>query len=205
MPAVRLSLCSVAVLFGVFLAGSVKAQESSETTPPNVSPGAADSLWGKIVAIREAESSATRDPGAATSIRVTDVEMESFVFFSMKDEIPARVRLIDVTIESGTISAFTELRFDTQEGSGNPIVDILLQNPHSLFVKGALEGHAGEGTFQLQQVRVDGFPVPIAVVEVLIDQFVKPRFPRVDLDEGFLIPWGIDAIALDPEGAIITY
>ncbi len=205
MLAVRLPLCLVAILFCIFPADSIKAQEPSETIPGNVSPDAADSLWAKIVAIREADNSPTRGPDAATSIRVTDVEMESFVFFSMKDEIPAQVRSIDVTIESGTISAATELHFDTQEGSGNPIVDILLQNPHSLFVKGALEGRAAEGTFELQQVRLDGFPVPVAVVEILVDRFVTPRFPQVDLDEGFLIPWGIDEIDLTPEGATITY
>ena len=205
MSAVRLPLCLVTVCLGFFLAGPIKSQESSETIPANVSPDAADSLWGKIVAIREAESSSTRNRDAASSIRVTDVEMESFVFFSMKDEIPANVRSIDVTVEAGTISAATELLFDSQEGSGNPIVDILLQNPHSLFVKGALEGHAGRGTFELQQVRVDGFPVPIAVVEILVDRFVVPRFPQVDLDEEFPIPWGIEEIDLAEEGVTITY
>jgi hypothetical protein len=205
MPVVRLLHCLFAVLFSFFLAGSVKAQESSETTPSNVSPDAADSLWGKIVSIREAETSPDRAPDAATSIRITDVEMESFIFFSMKDEIPARVLSIDVTVESGTISAATELNFDAEESSGNPIVDILLQSPHSFFVRGALEGQAGKGAFELQQVRVDGFPVPIAVVEVLVDRFVRRRFPKVDLEEGFLIPWGIDEIVLVPDGATIIY
>jgi hypothetical protein len=205
MSAVRLPLCLVTVCLGFFLAGPIKSQESSEPIPANVSPDAADSLWGKIVAIREAESSSTRNRDAASSIRVTDVEMESFVFFSMKDEIPANVRSIDVTVEAGTISAATELLFDSQEVSGNPIVDILLQNPHSLFVKGALEGKEGEGKFELQQVRVDGFPVPIAVVEILVDRFVLPRFPQVDLDEEFPIPWGIEEIELAEEGVTITY
>ena len=205
MPEVRIPLFLVPVLLGLFLAASVKAQESSETIPPNVSRDAADSLRVKLVAIRAAETSPARAPDAATSIRVTDVEMESFVFFSMKDEIPAHVRSINVTTESGSISVAAELSFDSQEGSGNPIVDILLRNPHSLFVGGTLEGHAGEGTFGLQQVRVDGFPVPIAVVEALVERFVKPRFPQVDLNEDFPIPWGIDEIALAPEGATITY
>jgi hypothetical protein len=205
MSAVRLPLCLVTVCLGFFLAGPIKSQESSETIPANVSPDAADLLWGKIVAIRAAESSSTRNRDAASSIRVTDVEMESFVFFSMKDEIPANVRSIDVTVEAGTISVATELLFDSQEGSGNPIVDILLENPHSLFVKGALEGHAGRGTFALQQVRVDGFPVPIAVVEILVGRFVVPRFPQVDLDEEFPIPWGIEEIDLAEEGVTITY
>ena len=131
--------------------------------------------------------------------------MESFVFFSMGDEIPARVDSIDVTVGAGTIAAATELTFDSEESSGNPIVDLLLESPHSLFVKGALEGHAGEGAFELQQVRVEGFPVPIVIVELLIDRYVNPRFPEVDLAEGFLLPWGIEEIVLTPEGAEITY
>ncbi len=205
MPAVRLPFRTVLLLFTILVAGSVNARQTSETIPPNVSQTAADSLWDKIVTIRAAETSATRLPDAATSLRVTDIEMESFVFFSMRDEIPARVQSIDVEVGYGTISAATELSFDSQEGSGNPIVDILLQSSHGVFVKGALEGHRGEGRFELQEVRVDGFPVPIAVVEILVDRFVKPRFPQVDLEEGFRIPWGIDEIAIAPEGATITY
>ena len=203
MPRPR-PLFLLAVSLSVLLTISLDARQSSEP-PANLNLEAANSLFDKIVAIRDAENSSTRSLDEAATILVTETEMESFVFFSMGDEIPARVDSIDVTVEAGTIAAATELTFDSEASSGNPIVDLLLQSPHSLFVKGALEGHDGEGTFRLQQVRVDGFPVPVVVVEILVDRYVNPRFPEVDLDEGFLIPWGIEEIVLTPDGAEITY
>ena len=203
MPRPR-PLFLIAVSFSFLLTISLDARQSSES-PPDLNLEAANSLFDKIIAIRNAENSSTRSLDEATTILVTETEMESFVFFSMGDEIPARVDSIDVTVGAGTIAAATELTFDSEESSGNPIVDLLLESPHSLFVRGALEGHAGEGTFELQQVRVDGFPVPIVIVEVLIDRYVNPRFPEVDLDEGFLIPWSIEEIVLTPDGAEITY
>ena len=201
----KLSFVLANALAGLLWFQPAQLQEHSEIDSGTPSLDAARSLDEKIIAIREADMSRTRPPGAADSVDVTDTEMESFVIYAMADEIPARVDSIDVAIESGMISAATELTFDSEESTGNVIIDMLMESTHSLFVKGMLEGSGGRGKFQLSQVRVDGFPVPLIIVELLVDRFVTPRYPQVDLDEPFDIPWGIEAIILSDGLATITY
>ena len=184
---------------------AAKLQDPSEIDSGTLSLEAAQSLEEKIIVIREADMSRSRPPSAADTVEVTETEMESFVVYAMADEIPARVDSIDVEIESGMISAATELTFDSEESTGNVVIDMLIESTHSLFVKGMLEGSGGRGKFQLSQVRVDGFPVPLIIVELLVDRFVTPRYPQVDLDEPFDIPWGIEAIILSDGLVTITY
>lgn len=181
------------------LAASAAAEQFRE-----ISPEAAASLGRKIVAIRRAEVDVGRTEREA--VLASEIEMESFILYSMEDEIPARVELIDVEIGTDLISAATELTFDSEEGSGNAIVDALLGGTHSLFIEGRLTTtESGRGQFELRRVRVDGLPVPLLVIQVLVRQFVTPRYPQVDLDAPFGIPWGIEEVALTPELATITY
>ncbi len=169
-----------------------------------VSPEAAESLESKIASIRRAESDPDRDGSTATTIQITEIEMESFVIYEMEDEIPAKVESIDVGIGAETISALTELTFSVEE-SGNFMLDFLMGGTHSLFVEGRLEAEEGRGSFELRGVRVDGLPVPIVLIEALVDRFVTPRYPKVDLDAPFDVPWGVEQVVLSPGLATVTY
>jgi hypothetical protein len=190
-----------ALLTAVFLWTPVRAlaQEFEE-----ISPVAADSLGLKILFIEQAARDTSRTEGEE-SVNVSEVEMESFVLYWMKVENPPRVESIDVTVAEGLISAETSLTFDEENPTGSVIVDTLFAGTHTLFVQGALRGRAGRGVFELREVRVDEFTVPLVVIEVLISSFVTPRYPAVDLDEPFTIPWGIEEIRLVPGRAEIEY
>ena len=169
-----------------------------------VSTEAADSLSRKIALIRRAESDPQRKGSAETTIELTEIELESFVLYEMEDDIPATVESIDVGIGAETISALTQLTFSAEE-TGNFLLDFLMGGTHSLFVEGRLEAEEGRGKFELRGVRVDGLPVPIVLVEALIDRFVTPRYPQVDLGEPFDVPWGVEQVVLSPGLATITY
>ena len=169
-----------------------------------VSPEAADSLSAKIASIRRAESDPERKGSATTTIEITEIEMESFLLYEMEDDIPATVESIDVGIGAETISVLTQVTFSAEE-TGNFLLDFLMGGTHSLFVEGRLEAEEGRGKFELRGVRVDGLPVPIVLVEALIDRFVTPRYPKVDLDKPFDVPWGVEEVVLSPGLATITY
>jgi hypothetical protein len=84
-------------------------------------------------------------------------------------------------------------------------VDTLLGGTHNLFVKGRLSGDHREGKFDLDQVKVDGIPVPKILIHTLIKKYVKPKHPDVDLDEPFDLPWRIDRITIEQGKATIVY
>jgi hypothetical protein len=169
-----------------------------------VSMAAADSLGEKIAQILAVEPDSTRPPAADTII-ASEIEMESFVVFWMEEDIPPKVESIDVTVGTGRIRAVTELVFDEEQATGNPLVDAVLLGTHRLALGGMLSGAAGRGTFELEEVRVDGIPVPLAFIDLLVTRFVKPNYPDVDLDAPFDLPWGIETVELVDGHARIAY
>lgn len=171
---------------------------------PEVTPAAADELGRKISAILAVENDPARTPSASTTT-VSEIEMESFVVFWMEEDIPPKVESIDVTVEEGRIRAVTELLFGPDQATGNPLVDAILLGTHRLSVGGSLSGADGRGTFRLQEVRVDGIPVPLSVVDLLVRRFVTPTYPDVDLDAPFDLPWGVDSVELVEGQARIAY
>ena len=72
----------------------------------SVSPEAANLLGSRIQEIRQRELDTGRAPGQDT-IRVGEIEMESFVLFWMEEDIPPRVDSVDVRVTDGIISAKT--------------------------------------------------------------------------------------------------
>ena len=195
----------VAALSGLFLLAQPGPQTPPGGTFDEVSPEAAESLRLKIVDIITADETPSRPSDAAATIEAGEIELESFVLFAMEDEIPARVDLVDVEIDRGLVSAETQLTFVADETSGNPILDLLIGGTHSFFVQGRLEAKGGRGKFDLLSVRVDGIPVPTLIIEALVDRYVTPRYPHVDLSKPFIVPWGIEEIVLTPNLATILY
>lgn len=187
----------VAVIFAVrtFVVESASAQM-------DISERTAHSLQGKIDAIRTAEKAAGRS--ASETVEVSDAELESYVLYSLRESIPARVDSIDVQLTPETVAADTKMTFGNSP-TNNPLIDILIGGTHRLFVKGKLTASGGQGKFSLQEARVDGIPVPIVLIEVLVDKYVKPKYPDVRLDVPFVMPWGIEDLTLTDGKATIVY
>jgi hypothetical protein len=164
-------LAGAAVIFAVrsFVVESAPAQmEISERT--------AQVLQGKIDAIRKAEKTPGRS--ASETVEVSDAELEAYVLYSLREQIPARVDSIDVQLTPGTVAADTKMTFGDSP-TRNPLIDVLISGTHRLFVKGKLEASGGKGKFSLEEARVDGIPVPIILIETLVDKYVKPKYPHV--------------------------
>jgi hypothetical protein len=168
-----------------------------------VSAKAADALQVKIDALKRAEKNPDRPPGASR-VELSEVEMESYVLYSLKDDIPVQVDNIDVQLGQDTVGADTQLTF-SDNGTGNPIFDSLIGGTHNLFVKGKLVGENGRGKFDLEEIRVDGIPVPKILIQTLFDKYVKPKYPEADLKEPFDLPYGIEQLKLEPGKATVIY
>jgi len=196
---VLLLAVAAAFVYRAMPASSAVAAEENE----KVSAKAAKSLQDKIDAIKKAENDTNRAPGA-TRVEVSEVELESYMLFKLKEDIPARMDTFDVQLEPGTVAAQTQLTF-TSDATGNPIIDAVVGGTHDLFVKGSLRGSQARGKFDLLEVRVDGIPVPMILMQSLFDKYVKPKYPDADLKEPFDLPWGIEELTLEKGKAIVAY
>jgi hypothetical protein len=195
-------IASVALIVGV--AAAAVFERSGRPAPANgeVSERVAQQLQQKIDAVKKAKNTAAEH--RLQTVEVTEAELESYVLYRLRDDIPARIDSINVQLTPGAIAADTQLTF-SPNSTGNTLVDTLLSGTHNLFIKGKLSGANHEGRFELDQVKVDGIPVPKLLIETLIKKYVKPKYPEVDLTEPFELPWNIDRITIEEGKAVIAY
>jgi len=201
----KIGFIAAAVFFIGAIAGVVltRGLNSGPVAANDPSAKAAAMLQAKIDAIKNAELMTDRKP-AADRVEVSEVELESYVLFLLREKIPAQLDSFDVQLGPETVAADTQLTFNSTN-TGNPIVDAVIGGTHNLFVKGRLVGNEGRGKFDLEEVRVDGIPVPNVLIKTLFDKYVKPKYPDADLNQPFDLPWGIDALSLVPAKATIAY
>jgi len=192
----------VAAVAGLLILRGLQA-ENTVSAKEGVSAEAAAALQKKIDSIKAADKNTDRPPGES-SVELSEIELESYVLFELKSEIPARMDSFDVQLEPGTVGAQTQLTFSA-DATGNPIIDAVVGGTHDLFVKGRLQGAAGRGKFDLEEIRVDGIPVPNILIAALFEKYVKPKYPEADLSQAFDLPWGIEEITVDQGKAKVVY
>jgi hypothetical protein len=191
---------AVIAIAGVVAFRSIAAKEPGGF---EVSPKAAKSLQQKIDAVRAAENSPTHKHGSS-HVQVTEAELESYLIYSLQEDIPAKIDSAAIQLGTDTISLDTQLTF-TSNATGNPVVDAVVGGTHNLFFKGKLVAHEARGKFDLQEIRVDGIPVPNIFIQTLFKKYVKPKYPDADLNEPFDMPWGIEELKLEPGKGTVVY
>jgi len=192
----------VMTVTGVIVLRTIAAKEEPRKNT-EVSEKAAKSLQQKIDAIQNAENDPKHKPGA-TRVEASEAELESYLLYSLKEDIPAQVDSADVQLAPDTVALDTQITFSSN-ATGNPVFDALVGGTHNLFVKGKLVARERRGKFDLLEVRVDGIPVPNVLIQSLIKRYVQPKYPDVDLNEPFDMPWGIQALKLEQGKAIVIY
>jgi hypothetical protein len=201
--AIAASSVVLLMVAAVFAYRTMPASTVAAEDHEKVSEKAAKSLQDKIDAIKKAEGDRGRAP-AASRVEVSEVELESYMLYDLKKDIPAQMDSFDVQLEPGTVGAQTQLTF-ASDATGNPIIDAVISGTHDLFVKGSLQGSQGRGKFELLEVRIDGIPVPKVLIQSLFDKYVKPKYPDADLKEPFELPWGIEGLTLQQGKAVVAY
>lgn len=198
------SLAGLAViaLMGVVAFRTVAAIEAGRVVT-EVSPKAAKSLQDKIDAIRNSEHSPKHRPGAS-HVQVSEAELESYLMYSLQEDIPAKIDMANVELGADTVGLDTQLTF-TQNATGNPVVDALVGGTHNLLFRGKLVADHARGKFDLEEVRVDGIPVPNLFIQTLFKKYVKPKYPDADLNEPFDMPWGIEQVKIEQGKATVVY
>jgi hypothetical protein len=202
--AVLIAFAALAIVaVGGVIAFRVIAAKSASHGPKDISEKSARSLQAKIDAIKKASETPGHKRGSSR-VELSEGELESYVLYSLKEDIPAQIDSIDVQLGQDTISAGTQITFNSN-ATGNPVVDALVGGTHNLFLKGKLVGHEARGKFDLQEIQVDSIPVPNVLIQALIKRYVKPKYPEVDLNEPFDLPWEIQELKLEQGKATVVY
>jgi hypothetical protein len=203
----KVFLAGIAGLAAVSIAGVIVVRGIAAKEEPRfvteVSPNAAQSLQRKIDLIKGSEDNPKHARGSAR-VELSDKELESYLLYSLKEDIPAQVDSADVQLGNDTVGLDTQITFSSN-ATGNPVYDVLVGGTHNLFLRGKLVAEQGRGKFDLQEVRVDGIPVPNVLVQALLKRYVQPKYPEVDLNEPFEMPWGIERLKVEQGKATVVY
>ena len=191
---------AVIAVAGVVVFRGIAAKEPGKS---EVSPRAAKALQEKIDTVQAAEKSSGHKRGSS-HVEVSESELESYLIYSLQEDIPAKIDSAMIELEPDTIALDTQLTFSSN-ATGNPVVDALVGGTHNLFFKGKLVAHEAVGKFDLQEIRVDGIPVPNIFIQTIFKKYVKPKYPDADLNEPFDMPWGIQELKIVAHKATVTY
>src|SRR5262249_11561833 len=107
-----LTAVAVMIMLSVLSAAPIPAQN-------DVSQKTAKILQSKIDAIQAAEKSG---PHARKTVEVSEVELESYVLYELREDIPAKIESFDVQLTDGAVAADTKLTFG-QGATGSSLVD----------------------------------------------------------------------------------
>jgi hypothetical protein len=197
------AIASLAVMAvgGVIAFRTILAKE--EPKGAQASPKAAKALQQKIDAIKDSETNPKHTKGSART-EISEAELESYLLYSLKEDIPAKVDTANVQLGPDTVSLDTQITF-SQNPTGNSVLDTLVGGTHNLYLKGKLVAQQGRGRFDLQDVRVDGIPVPNLLIQTLVKKYVQPKYPEVDLNAPFDMPWGIQELKVEQGKATVVY
>jgi hypothetical protein len=191
---------------GWFVFQTISVKSAPEDAITAVSPGTAAGLQVKIDRIKDAgeqtKAEGKRDQAPET-ITVYEAELESYVLYALRDDIPVQIDSFDVQLSPGMVASDTQVTFN--QSTGNSIVDSMVGGTHSLFLKGRFLGTQGTGKFDLEEIRVDGIPVPRVLIETLFKKYVQPKYPDADLKEPFELPWEIRELTIQQGKATIVY
>jgi hypothetical protein len=113
-----------------------------------------------------------------------------------------------------------KLVFDSGRATGSALVDFVrLQTdrgqPPGMMLRWLLRGEKpisvslrfhsakGEGQVDIEQVEVAGVPVSGRALDLLIDYYLKPRYPDLAIGEPFVLRHNVEQIDLTALGVLI--
>jgi hypothetical protein len=147
---------------------------------------------------------------ASRRTAVTESEVNSFLAFHARSEIPAGIIDPAVSIdEAGQIAGTAIVDLDevkkAQQGSSAAGMLALVSGRVPVEARGVLKTHAGSARFELQAATVSGVPVPKAVLQQVVAYYTRgPATPDgLDLDAPFELPARIREIQTGKGQAVV--
>jgi hypothetical protein len=167
-----------------------------------------DRLERKIAAINE---NALNDPLRSKRTLMSDVEINSYLNFNIKEKIPSGLTNPEIQIMGNRQLAgrvWVDMdEFKRQRGSGG-IMDPLsyVSGKVPLTARGLFQSQQGKGRFQLISAEILGVPLPKPIVQELVRFFSRtPQSPNgLEMDAPFNLPAQIREIEINPGEAVVV-
>jgi len=185
---------------------SVAGAMTQGTSPLPFTRADADQMLRKVAVI--AVNGLSERP-SSQRIEVTEQEVNAFLQFHAKDQIPAGVLEPTIAIdEAGRVSGRAIVDLDeVKQANGSSLGALsLMKGRLPVDAAGTLEASNGVARFTLESAHVGGMAVPKSVVQQVISYYSRStENPEgIDIDAPFQLPARIRAIQIRRGQAVIV-
>jgi hypothetical protein len=177
-----------AVLFTIALAAASLGAQA------RLSKQDADRFQAKLGRIVQFGNAAGLRPSPARTTAVTDTEVNSYLRFLAKDQIPIGIvepllnAVGDGRVTGRAVVDLDAVRKQKQRGWLDPLTYLSGRMP--VTAAGRLTTKDGKGQFQLESAEISGVTIPKAVLQELVSYYSRtPENPAgIDMDAPFELP-----------------
>jgi hypothetical protein len=136
---------------------------------------------------------------------LTEQEANAYVS-SGHVKLPVGVQSVTFQGQPGVITANCRVDFDQLKvgaHSSNPLLSVF-SGIHNVVVVAHAHGAGGRGYVQVDSVSLDGIEVPRFVLELFVEKYLQPKYPRVGLESQFGLPDRVDAAVVGVHKLTVT-
>jgi hypothetical protein len=182
---------SLGLLLVAATAATLAAQDLTRTE--------SDHMAQKLAAIEARGSTPANAGNAPLRTSFTDREVNAYLRYSGKDQLPDGVLDPQVTFQSDTrVDAQAVVDLDAVKKSPQSWVSGLMHGSVEVRVSGSLAVSNGKGTVQILSATLGGIPIPVSLLQSVVSQYSKtPNSPNgFQLDQPFDLPANIREVRL---------
>lgn len=182
------------------------ASLASFARPPDASPDPteielADSFQKKIDEIRE---NSAREQPAPKTIEVREEEVNAY-FKQRRLKMPDGVKTVVFRFDPETVIGNTRVDFDEitrKARSWHPLM-MFFTGVHDVeVVARAVPDGENHARVRVESVVIDGVKVPRVAMQFFVDRYVKPKYPKVDLEATYKLPTKMKSVEVKLRHAI---
>ena len=145
---------------------------------------------------------------AGTRIDLSAAELNAWAADEAKLYAPGATRNIHVQLSNGAATASMLVNFLKlqQAATGEDpgwIMKNLFAGERQVTVTGRFESRNRRARVDVDRVEVSGVPIEGATLTFLIDNFLRPTFPDVKVDEWFALGFHMDRFTVSPAGVSV--
>ena len=160
-------------------------------------------------ATAKSSTSATA-PAEAQTTQLTDIELNSYLRFHLKDQVPVGIvepminAVGDGRVKGGAVIDLDAVRKQRQRGWTDPMGYLRGQLP--LTASGVLVTQNGIGRFQLESAEISGVSVPKSLVQELLSYYSRTAEnpTGIGIDDPFELPARIKEIRVGKGEAMVV-
>jgi hypothetical protein len=155
--------------------------------------------------IQWVQTNSLRKPPDPKPTEFAESEVNAYLA-SGKIALPVGVRSVRFAAEPGVVNATTRADFDRLKAgrtSWNPALAVF-SGIHEVVVTAQAHGTRGIGYVQVDTVSLDGVEIPRFVLQMFVEKYLQPRYPKVGLDSRFPLPARISTATLGPHKVTVV-